>query len=191
MFCVQIPCSLMFDRYYKFNLVDKKATPRSDVLCTWRYNFKTHIRRYIAVVEQYKNDIFIIKYYADCHSRSRYKFSYIFNDEKPPRIIRTCINIMLDFYKNYPEASFGFIGAYSSNKKTNGVRVTESKSNTQRYRIYKTLMYNFFGKESFAHSTNRKYSGYLIINREKGSIRVFKKNAEKLFSKLYVELNFP
>ncbi len=107
----------MFNSGYKFNLVDHQDTPGDFLIGYYKYTFNTHRRRYIAIVEKYANDIFIIKYYADNHSQSDKKYSYVFNDEKPAPIIRTCIDIMLDVYKKHPNASFGFIGSPSHNKK--------------------------------------------------------------------------
>lgn len=180
----------MFDSGYNFNLVYKKVNPEPHILCKWIYNFKTLIRRYIIVVELYAGDIYIIKYYAACHSNSEHKFSFVFNDERPSYIIRTCIDVMLEFYKENPSASFGFIGASSINKIKKGKLTDNKTANTQRYRIYKTLMFNFFGKKTFAHSTDKKYSAYLMINRRNKGIWKFKKDAQDAFSKLYVDLNF-
>ena len=179
----------MFDKGYRFNLVDKRETPKESVLITWKYNFKTDKRRYVVLVEKYQYNVYIIKYYAACHTKSKYKYTYLFNDEKPARIIRTCIDILLKYYKEDKDASFGFIGAYSTNKKKNGNKIIEPPSNTQRYRIYRMLMFNYFGRESFTHATNKKHSAYLIINKKVGKIREFKKKTEAMFTKLYLEIN--
>ena len=180
----------MFDSSYTFNLIDRKENPTKDIFNIWKFNFTSHKRRYIIEVEQYKYSIYILKYYADCHSKSKNKYSLLFNDEKPTRIIKTCVDVMLHFYANNNNASFGFIGANSINKKKKGIKISEGTSNTQRFRIYKLLMYNFFGKSTFAHAFNKKYSAYLMINRNCSSIRSFRKQAEALFSKLYIDLYF-
>lgn len=180
----------MFDTFYHFNLVDKKHNPETDVICRWTFNFKAKVRRYVAIVELYKNHIYIVKYYAACHGRCKHKYSIVYNDESPGPIIRTCVNIMLQFYEENNWASFGFFGASSINKKRKGVPMPEGISNTQRFRIYKIVMYNLFGKNTFAHAYNKKYSAYLMINRKNRIIKLFKREAEIMFSKLYVELNF-
>ena len=180
----------MFDSGYPFNLIDRKDGGTINLVSTWKYNFQTETRRYIAEVEQYKLNIYIVKFYADCHSRSKNKYRLILNDAKPARIIRTCINIMLHFYEENPLASFGFIGTNSSNKKKHNKKIKESISNTQRFRIYTRLMSAFFGKKTFSPSQNRKYSAYLMINRKCGGIREFKDKAQRMFSREYVDLNF-
>lgn len=177
----------MFDRSYAFNLIDKKTNPDAGVLCRSLYNFVTPRRRYIALVENYRNNIYIIKYYADCHSKSKNKYSFVYNDEYAPAIIRTCVNIMLVCYGDNQMASFGFIGAHSIDKGGKKGSV-ESKINTQRFRIYQQVMFTFFGKKTFAHSRIKQYSAYLMINRKNGKIRPFKKSAEITFSKMYLGL---
>jgi len=181
----------MFDKGYAFSLIDRKEiSPKSDFICYWLYNFSTEKRRYIINVELYKMNIYIIKYYAACHAKSKNKYNLLVNDENPAPIIRTCIDVMIDFYKLNPLASFGFIGSHSVNKIKKGKKKIEDKSNTQRFRIYQMLMFNFFGKKTFAHSRSKKHSAYLMINRKNGSIKEFKKNSEKMFSVLYSALDF-
>lgn len=175
----------MFESGYVYHLLDRKEGPDEYIVCYWKYNFSTPRRRYVALVEQYKNNIYTVKYYAAEHTKSRTKYNHLFNDEYPPKIIRTCLDIMLHFYHLNPLASFGFIGSHSTNKKGKA----ESKSNTQRFKIYKTVMSNFFGKQIFAHSMNKKYSAYLLINKKNGPVRKFKSEAESMFSKIYADLN--
>ncbi len=47
----------MFDKGYKFNLVDKKSVVNDDLITTYYYNFKGK-RRYIALVEEYVGLLF-------------------------------------------------------------------------------------------------------------------------------------
>lgn len=180
----------MFDKGYKFNLVDKKVNPAKDILCQWLYNFKTHRRRYLIIVEEYLNSIYIVKYHATCHTLCKEKFSFVFNDERPTYIIKTCIDVMLLHFAANPGASFGFVGSHSYNKLKKGTLVDKDKANSQRYRIYKTLMFNFFGKTTFAHSTDRKFSAYLMINRKNKEIKQFKREAQVAFEKIYISLTF-
>jgi hypothetical protein len=88
---------------------------------------------------------------------------------------------MLEFIAKDVKASFGFIATNSLKKKGK----EEVKANNQRYRIYKAVMLNFFGKQSFAHSRSARQSAYLLINRKQRPIRVFKAQAEKMFITIY------
>ena len=96
---------------------------------------------------------------------------------------------MLDFFRENGYASFGFIGAHSVGKRRKGQTVTEEKANTQRFRIYQTIMFNFFGQETFEHARSVDQSAYLLINRLNEPIDAFKRDAERMFGELYVFLN--
>jgi len=179
----------MFDTAYTFHLIDhKKVSVDGPHVCTWKYNFRSHRRRYIVEVEKYRGPVYVIKYYANCHAASLNKYNLLLNDEKPAPIIRTCIEIMLNLYHTDPMASFGFVGSHSINKMHNGQFVEEEKGNTQRFRIYQTLMFNFFGTSTFEHTRSVKHSAYLLINRPHYPIEEFKKAAEGMFATLYVAL---
>jgi len=163
--------------------------PDGAVLESWMYVFKTIRRRYVVRIERYQGDIYAIKYYANCHSACKNKYGLLLHDEQPAPIIRTCINIMLTIFADNPQASFGFVGSHSVNKKKNGAVVPEGKENTQRFRVYQTLMFNFFGTETFEHSQSVEHSAYLLINRAKQPIEAFKVGAEKMFREQYIELD--
>ncbi len=167
----------MFSYGYKFNLVDRQNINGEFLIGNYKYRFSTLKRRYISIVEKYENDIFIIKYYADNHSQSAKKYSHVFNNEKPAPIIRTCIDIMLDIYKDCANASFGFMGSPSHNKKRKKKKISEGFVNTQRFRIYQGAMTNFFGTGTFTHSRNVQHSSYLMINKCKKPISKFIRDA--------------
>lgn len=93
---------------------------------------------------------------------------------------------MLAFYQKDRLASFGFIGSHSINKQHKGNLREEDKNNTQRFRIYQTLMFNFFGTETFEHARSLQHSAYLLINRQHDLNGQFKKDAEEMFATLYV-----
>src|SRR6185437_4490791 len=178
----------MFDTSYIYHLVDHKAVPIYGVLESWLYKFTTTKKRYLVIVERYQYNIYVIKFYADCHALSKNKYHLLLKDEQPAPIIRTCINIMLEFFALNPRASFGFIGAASVNKTRKGKIVSEGKENTQRFRVYQTLMFNFFGQETFEHSQNVRRSAYLLINRQNQPIDGFKARAEEMFRQMYLNL---
>src|ERR1700744_3284934 len=101
----------MFDTAYPFYLLDhKQMSVDGSQQANWKYNFRSHRRRYNIEVELYKGPVYVIKYYANCHASSAQKFNLLLKDEKPAPIIRTCINVMLAVYQRDPLASFGFIG---------------------------------------------------------------------------------
>lgn len=178
----------MFESEYSYYLLDHKdQVDDPGILEFWLYGFSTGRRRYVVRVERYDMNIYIIKFHAVCHSASTEKYNLLFNDEKPAPIIMTCIRIMLDFYNRDVWASFGFIGSNSTNKRRKGVVVAEGKDNTQRFRIYQAVMFNFFGRKTFEHSRNVKRSAYLLINRQNADIEGFRTRAEGMFKELYID----
>jgi hypothetical protein len=179
----------MFDKAYTFHLVDHKTTEDGVVLESWVYVFKTMRRRYVVRIERYQGNIYAIKYYANCHSACKNKYGLLLNDEQPAPIIRTCINIMLAIFAANPQASFGFVGSHSVNKIKKGTVILEGKENTQRFRVYQTLMFNFFGTETFEHSQSIEHSAYLLINRANHPVEAFRASAEKMFREQYIELD--
>jgi hypothetical protein len=107
-----------------------------------RFNHK-----YIINVEEYNlgdsNDvIFIIKFHLKSHTDSDHKYNLLTKHKDAPRLIRTCVNVMIKFFKDEPTASFGFIGANS---------LSENREETKRFNIYKKVMENFFSPVHFAH----------------------------------------
>jgi hypothetical protein len=175
----------MFDQFYQFSLIDHKVNPEKHVITRWMYNFETDRRRYICLVEKFARNIYIVKYYPATFGKSKKKYHVLFNDEKPARIIGTCIRIMLHHYQLDPLASFGFVGTNSINKKGK----VEAKANTQRYRVYKYAVIGLFGSQSFAHSRSARRSAYLMINRKNApKIRLFKAQAEAMFSAIYRDI---
>ena len=120
----------MFDSGHKYHRISITKVSEKLFLRQHLYNFRASKRRYIAVVEEYEFQVFIVKFFPVSHKLSDKKYNVIFNDYDAPRVIRTCINIMLDMLAEKPLASFGFIGA---NTIINGE--SEGETNTQRFRI--------------------------------------------------------
>lgn len=65
---------------------------------------------------------------------------------------------MISLYRKNEEASFFFIGASSEKESMN-------LENTQRFRIYKRVMQNFFSPLKFIHVEDKQQSFYLIQNK--------------------------
>jgi hypothetical protein len=175
----------MFENGYAYRLVDNKANPDPHVHRRWVYTFRSDRRLYMCLVELYNENIYVIKYHATQHKSSPNKYRIILNDEKPTRIMRTCINIMLDIYRSVPDASFGFIASHSLDKKG----VEEEVRNNQRFRIYQQLMINTMDPEVFIHRRNKKYSAYLLINKNRApKLRITQ--VERRFAEIYPNLEF-
>ena len=105
----------MFDEFYLHKFVTKKnPLPLVDFFeYKLIYSFKANKYRYLAEVEVYKYNMHVVKFYPKHLSDATNKFNVILNSEYPPRIIRTCINIMLQILDENKFANFGFLGSFS------------------------------------------------------------------------------
>lgn len=110
---------------------------------------------YIVLVEQYKYDVFAVKFYPKNWRNSKNKYRLLTKTYEPRRIINTCINIMLSIYDKNKNASFGFVGAN---------RISESIKETKRYKVYSTIIATYFSDQLFYHKENKDKSAYLLIN---------------------------
>ena len=135
----------MLESAYPFLFIQKDGGNEDGLLSISLYRFKSTKSNlvYIVRVEQYKCNIYAVKFYQKSHRLS------------PNRIINTCINIMLSIYKENPKASFGFIGANGFNEDT---------VCTKRYRVYARIIATYFSDKFFYHKENIEKSAYMLIN---------------------------
>ncbi len=122
------------------------------------YTFKDkHHRKYIVVVEEYGYSFFAIKFHLRKDRNNPKKYELLTGYHDPARVIRTCVDIMIDLYQKNPYSSFGFKGSNS---------IGEANINTKRFRIYRQVMEFFFSLERFFHFYDTKNSAYLLINKD-------------------------
>jgi hypothetical protein len=149
----------LFDRsYFRYVHLSGKTDGRSPGHRLTRiYSFKGSNAQYIVEVEEFEFDVFILKFYQKSHRLSSEKFNLLTMNHDVQGVIRTVLDIALDILKNEnPHASFGFVGTNKPN---------EEKHCTQRFRIYRQLMKNFFGSTSWVHYEMEDSSAYLMLNR--------------------------
>lgn len=128
--------------------------------------------------------MYVIKFFPKHLSESKNKFSVVLNEEYAPKIIRTCINIMLEISAVNPLANFGFLGSNTISEYFN-----ESKYMTQRYRIYRQLMLNFFSENIYYHIENQTNSAYLLLNKSNTSLKELLIDIQKMFISFYPDLD--
>ncbi|MDQ2753798.1 MAG: hypothetical protein M3R72_12315 [Bacteroidota bacterium] len=90
---------------------------------------------------------------------------------------------MLLLYDDHPNASFAWIGVATAMKNKK-----EGKSLTQRYRIYKNVMLNFFSTLNWFHYDDYITSTYLLINKKEKNIEQFLQNTIRMFTDMYPDL---
>lgn len=150
----------MFDNPYPFRYKHKEPFTEGEYKCT-RHVFTFFCKnkqKYVAHLEEYPYEVYIIKFYRQAHHNSDRKFNLLTNGHDASRKIATCLEIMIYWYLNHnPFASFGFIGANLDGEK---------KNNTKRFRIYQRLMENVFSTTKFNHYDFPSSSFYLMLNRD-------------------------
>ncbi|OOQ61162.1 hypothetical protein [Mucilaginibacter pedocola] len=175
----------MFNEHYTFHKANIER-PISDkyLICTHNYTFKTEKTQYIAKVEQYIHNIYIIKFFRKQDKNRKNRYSLLTNERKCTRIVSTCIHILISILKNDELASFGFLGANTVTKE-----YEEGKSDTKRFRIYKQAMENLIGDKVFAHSMDKQHSTYLMVNRKNVSVEDFTDQAKLMFDDIFPQLS--
>jgi len=174
----------MFDTFFDFKLL--QITPqkdKGDFITEYIFEFRTNKRRYIAITEEYRYKIFVVKFYPSHRKNDDLRFNLILNDYEFAPIIRTCTNIMLWLLEKEPMASFGYLASPTITKD-----YKESKSLTQRYRIYEYALDAFIPVERFKRVENKNNSAVLLINKKNQDINKFSRNAIKMFIENYPEL---
>ena len=167
----------MFNSFVEFQYVThrKGKPPGEDFEELHTYKFKFNKEIYLVQAERYQYDIFAIKFYPKSFEDSPNRYKKLTHKGNAPTIFRTCLNIMVDLVKRFPEASLGFIGEEL---------VGEGKNQTKRFRIYKKLMENFFSPVHFHHKFYLDYSAYLLINKLSHSEDSIKE-IEEMFWQIY------
>jgi hypothetical protein len=176
----------MFENFYEFEKVCKtQALNKKYLYETITYRFQTPVTRYTVELEHYHHDIFIIKFYRTSDRKNKLRFNIMTNEHNCPRIVSTCIHILLSILKSKQLASFGFIGANTIDPAINFI---EDKQTTKRFRVYKMAMENLVGEKIFHHSMDQVHSTYLMVNNKNQSIEDIIEKAKIMFERIYPEL---
>ena len=152
----------MFDSSYfeRVHLVDNQKGTSENHEYTKLYSFKGNVSIYLVQVEKYNFDVYVLKFFLKNHKDSKNRFNLLSDDHDAQGVIRTVLDIAIDILENENEnASFGFVGAH----KVKG-ELEEPKSNTQRFRVYRYIMKNYFGDDTWSHFESIDSSSYLMLN---------------------------
>lgn len=171
----------MFDTAYTYTKIG------TDTNITKKHLVKTHIyffdtdnaERYIINVEEYKNDVFILKFHPRRYKGNKYRYNLLTNTGNFTKIVRTNIEVLREFHQNYPNSHFGFLGAktYCPINKC----FTEEDNTTARFRLYKYCVVNLISPDHFDHHHDPTNSTYLLINSKCKDVAGVKKMSKKMF----------
>ena len=179
---------------YQLKFIQKKACKDGSAhLFSLIYKFYSPVTKYYYILhaDYHKGDFFAIKFYCKKDRHSEFKYSKIINRGDVGNILMTCVKVIPILLKDYPTASFGFIGSRSIDELSQKV---EPYINNQRFRIYSNLIFLKFGEKTFAHFSYVQFSGYLLVNRQNGDIKIKEKEFVKMLSATYnnlLDISFP
>lgn len=135
------------------------------ILDLWTFKSVKSNKRYIVEVEGYENDFYGIKFYWKGVEKSKNRYSMLTNDYEPRIIVRSCIEVMLEYYKMNPLASFGFVAAHDLEENIRGKNIN-IEAGSRRFRFYQRMMINLFGPETFCQTADTTNTIYLLINNK-------------------------
>ncbi|EAY29306.1 hypothetical protein M23134_01360 [Microscilla marina ATCC 23134] len=176
----------MFDSFYKINYLGPNTSRASDKKHFKRehlFNFRDSNKvLYTISLEEFEYNTFELSFclHKDINRKDRFNtLSGLYRGStKATKVIRTCVEAMLFFYKKDKNCSFMFIGASLAG---------EREENTKRFRIYSLLMKNLFPPYAFAHYERKDLSFYLLLNKnQEQSIPFFPKKVWQMINEIYV-----
>lgn len=151
------------------------------------YNFK-----YFVEVEHRDANVKIVKFFLRDHRHSENKYSLTLIPEQKKnitdpktgkkkeycgtgaghflRVLNTMLAISLEYYREDPTVSFGFMGAPTleekdEEKNKKNINPDGTIKNTTRFRIYRTQALNYFPEDKFEHIQFTNSSSYVIRNK--------------------------
>jgi hypothetical protein len=174
---------------YSLKFVQKKpCNDNSAHLFTLIYKFYSPVTRYhyILHADYYEENVFALKFYAKKDKHSDYKYSRLTNKGDLGNILITCLKAIPLILQDYPDVSFGFIGSRTIDQAS---RTVEDFQNNQRFRVYRRIVEQKIGFQTFAHFVYEAVSGYLLINKtHHHDIESREKAITKMFSDTYQDL---
>lgn len=151
-------------KYYESKFISHGIDATGVPYDLWHFVSGKTNRKYIAIVEQYNNNVYAIKFYPREYKGSKNRYSILTNDFEPRTIVNTIIQIMLVYARKNDNSSFLFIGSGTPD---------EGNVNTKRFRFYKRMVAEYFDSSVFTHKEIAERSLYIMMRNteiEKGNI---------------------
>ena len=123
------------------------------IIDLWTFRSTKSNKRYIVEVEGFEDEFYGIKFYWKGVEKSKYRYSMLTNDYEPRRIVRTCVEIMLEYYRSNPHVSFGFVAAPDLEKDIRKKNISV-EGGSRRFRFYQRMRINLFGPNPFLQAAD-------------------------------------
>ena len=172
---------------YPFKFVQKRKSRDSEGhLSTHIFTFYSSSNglKYVINLEEYKEELFAIKFYPKCLRKSDYKYNTIINKGDVINVLMTCASVIPYILRMNINASFGFVGSRTIDAAKN--KFIEDFSVNKRYRIYSNLIKQVIGDQTFVHIEYERISGYLLINKRFNSITTKEKKIKLMLNEIYI-----
>ena len=151
----------------------------------WTFKSNKTNKRYIVEVEGFENEFWGLKFYWKGVEKSKNRYSLLTNDYEPRVIVRSCIEVMIEYYHKNSLVSFGFVAAPDLDKDIEGKRI-DKESGSRRFRFYQRMMVNLFGPETFCQVSDTTNTIYLLVNQvQLANGAVSLKDIEQALNKTY------
>lgn len=135
------------------------------IIDLWTFKSTKSNKRYIVEVEGFENEFWDLKFYWKGVEKSKNRYSLLTNDFEPRTIVRSCIEVMLEYYRMNRLVSFGSIAAPDLDNDVKNKNVDIS-SGSRRFKFYKRMIINLFGPKTFYQVSDPTNTIYLLVNME-------------------------
>ncbi len=156
------------------------------IIDLWTFKSEKTNKRYIVEVEEFENEFLGLKFYWKGVEKSKDRYSLLTNDYEPRTVVRSCVEVMLEYYRKNPLMSFGFVAAPDLDKDIKG-KMIEKSSGNRRFRFYQRMMINLFGSKTFYQVSDVTNKIYLLVNMIKLSNKLITlKDIEQKLNQTYI-----
>lgn len=135
------------------------------ILDLWTFKSKKTNKRYIVELEYITENFYAIKFYYKGVEKSKNRYRLLTNDFEPRTIIRSCVEVMIEFLRTNPNVSFGFVASDDLKEVIRNKKISSEIGN-RRFRFYRRMMINLFGPESFYQMADIDSKLYLLLNKK-------------------------
>lgn len=132
------------------------------IIDLWTFRSLKSNKRYIVEVEGFENEFWGLKFYWKGVEKSKKRYSLLTNDFEPRIIVRSCIEVMLEYYRKNRLVSFGFVAAPDLDEDVKNKKVSKT-SGSRRFKFYKRMMINLFDPETFYQVSDTTNTIYLLV----------------------------
>ena len=154
--------------------------------------------KYTILFSEYKDDVFVAKFYPTSMSNDEDRFSYVldYGMKFCNIVVSTVFVAMMHMAKKHPQHSFGYIGAAKIKRKEikSGTLIQkESKVKTKRFQLYLSMSDQLVNPEYFFTFSDESNSAIILINKSvyfrQDEAENYRDKLEKMFKENYTDFN--